>query len=314
MSDEVEPIVEVDAMDIEVSEPSPETESAPEPAEEPTNTELKETITDEDATSSEKKEASKELKRRFKIKVDGEEVEEEFDPTDDQKIVELLQKTRGADKKFQEASTIKKEVHGFVDLMKTDPAKALKILGINPDQFAEGRVAERLKQLEMSPEQLRLSELELKLQEIESQKETAEKELENQRHEREKEKYRVQFDKEIGEALKEKDLPHDPFIVGSVARILNSAREKDTDVKIKDVLPLAEKSLVQNLNRLFSKLEPSRIKQFIGEEAESKLRSDRRAQAKKLNATTNSDSIKSVSGSSDKKTKPQMSMDDFFRV
>lgn len=95
-------------------------------------------------------------KRKFKLKVDQQEVEEELS---DDEVTVRLQKGRAAERRMQEAAQIRKEFAELKALAKSDPALLLKELaGLeDPDAWAEQRLAAKWKR-DVMPEAERKAE------------------------------------------------------------------------------------------------------------------------------------------------------------
>lgn len=96
--------------------------------------------------------------RKIKIKLEGK--EEEL--TEDEAAI-WAQKGKGADKRFAEASALKKQVEEVLQLMKSNTPEAMKRLGLDPRKFSEEFLIEALKREAESPEQKKIRETEEKL-------------------------------------------------------------------------------------------------------------------------------------------------------
>lgn len=93
--------------------------------------------------------AATEARRKYKLKVDGQEREEELS---DDEVAIRLQKGLAADKRMSEAAEIRKAYAQLREIARTAPEQLLKELaGLDPDEWAEQRLAERVKR-EMMPE------------------------------------------------------------------------------------------------------------------------------------------------------------------
>lgn len=123
--------------------------------------------------------AAQATKRRFKLKVDGAEIEEELG---DEEIAVRLQKGRAAEKRMQEAAAVRKQFQELKELAKTDPTLLLKELaGVeDPDQWMEQRLADKWKR-DVMPEQDR------KVHDLEQRALAAEKKLQEAEQARQKE-------------------------------------------------------------------------------------------------------------------------------
>lgn len=136
--------------------PAPEVEAAPEP------------------------EAPKPPERRkYKLKVDGNELEEDL--TDDE-ISVRLQKAVAAEKRMQEAAAIRKRWDTIVEFGKNDPIRAAKELwGADMSEIVQQRLADDYQRLRaeqaMTPEQKLQAEYEAKLQAAANEKAALEKQI-----------------------------------------------------------------------------------------------------------------------------------------
>jgi hypothetical protein len=74
-------------------------------------------------------------KRKYQLKVDGQDIEEELSDDD---IRVRLQKAHAVDKRFAEVANQRKQIEAALSQLKNDPAKALKeIAGLDLDEWAE---------------------------------------------------------------------------------------------------------------------------------------------------------------------------------
>lgn len=182
-------------------------------------------VTDPKAPAKDDKPA--EAPRKFKVKVDGQELE-----VSEEDLLRGYQTREAADKRFKEGAQARKEaeayraeVNSVLELMQKDPrgfAEKAKGLGINPAEFAEAILrpiveeeiaAEEEKQ--MSPEQLKQREMEKKLRgyeakEAEAAKQAAEAEKAKaaQATQAATDARTQEYSSIILEALKATNLPH----------------------------------------------------------------------------------------------------------
>lgn len=104
-------------------------------------------------------------RRKFRLKIDGEEIEEELD---DHEITVRLQKERAAAKRFEEAARRTKEINAILAKAKEDPAGFLQEFGVDPDEFAKSRLDAEIERLKKTPEQLQMEEYERRISEFEA--------------------------------------------------------------------------------------------------------------------------------------------------
>lgn len=286
-------------------------------AEDASDSELAEAIDSEDTSEGEKVQAAVELKKRLKIKVDGQEIEEEIDFNDEEKLKEILQKGHASEKRFQEAAGMKKQLAGFVKLMQNDPAKALAELGHDVDGFVEKYMDNRIQELQKSPEQIEREKIQ---KELEDYRHKAE-ELELEKHETEKrrmeDQYARQFDQEITDGLKNTQLPKSPYVVKRVAEAMMLSIKTNPDTSVADVLPLVERQIKSEIQQMFEAAPDDVLDKMLGKNVSNRLRQQRLDKMKKAPSKT-ANSVKATGKSEINKKKEQVekkpvSARDFFR-
>lgn len=260
-------------------------------AEEASDSELEEVLEDEDASEEEKEEAVQELKKRLKLKVNGKEIEEEIDFNDEDRLREILQKGHAADQKFQESAALRKQMEQFVQLMQNDPIRAMKEMGLNPDDVAEAHMKSRIEEMQLSPEQKELNDLRAKIEKAEAEKKALEEERLAEQQQRAQQEYERQLDQEMTSALEGSDLPKSPYVVKRLAEVMMVAleqAEEGQEVSVSDVLPVVEKQIKNEIQEMFGALPGDVIEQILGNDVTSKMRKYRRSKVKKAPETASS--------------------------
>jgi hypothetical protein len=106
-------------------------------------------------------------KRKYQLKVDGQDIEEELSDDD---VRVRLQKAHAVDKRFQEVASQRKAIEEALKTIKTDPAKALKeIAGLDLDEWAEKRILERYQEAMLPEAEREKAEMQRKLADYERQ-------------------------------------------------------------------------------------------------------------------------------------------------
>jgi len=106
-------------------------------------------------------------KRRYALKVDGQDIEEELS---DDEIRVRLQKAHAVDKRFAEVANQRKQIEAALSQLKNDPAKALKeIAGLDLDEWAEKRILERYQEAMLPEAEREKAEMQKKLADYERQ-------------------------------------------------------------------------------------------------------------------------------------------------
>ena len=146
---------QVSAESSEMSESSSFEEGSDSSEEFSSNESIEEQLSDQPGDSEEVKEAKAELRRKFKIKVDGEELEEEIDLSDEEAIIRKLQLAAVAQKRMQEKALyekkygqLDKDIRSFFEILKNNPREILEDPNLNIDlkQLAEQILNEEIEE------------------------------------------------------------------------------------------------------------------------------------------------------------------------
>lgn len=272
----------------------------------------------EEAAQEAKAEKKKEeaLKKKYKLKVDGQEFEEEIDFSNEDDIVKRLQLAKAAQKRMQETTQMKKALQEFLANATSNPEYALEQLGIDPLHFAEERIRREIEEKKKSPEQKEFEKQQKELEDYKKKLEKFQKEKEQAEMQALEEKYHRQIEDEIVSAIdKVNDIPKSAYFVKRVSDLMASfIRSGKTDVTANDVVPLVRKQIKQELKDLYGSASEDILEELWGKSNVDRLRKKRLAKArdaKKLQSTRDikPTGVRPESNEPRKKT----SMNDFFR-
>lgn len=219
-------------------------------------------------------------KRKYKLKINDEEVEQEFD---DDEIARRLQKEMVADQRFNEAAKLRQDVNQVMQLLKANPAHAMQQLGIDPDQFAESWLGSRLEEQLLTPEQRAAKQEREELenyrkmvrQHQEEQQKLQNTQLQQEAHQR------IQTD--LVEAMASipglPDLPatrHQLMIEGMQIYAADKARAikmgTNPTLTPKRAIEKALHFQQQRLNMFIKDWDPDKLAEWLGEDALNRLR------------------------------------------
>jgi hypothetical protein len=228
-------------------------------------------------------------KRKLKLKVDGQEIEQEIDLSNDEELKKYLQKAQAFDKRSQELSSLKNQMDAFFKIMKENPMKVLADLGLDPDSEANKHLENRIQEMAKSPEQQEKEKMAAELEEYKR------KEKEN-KDAKEKAEYQQMMDKQasiiesdISKAIETKGSflsAKDPRAIWRVAQAMDLAMQKGyKDVTAADVIPVVEKQWKQELSEFFNGSNEETIEMIVGKDNLERLRKRRLANRKKAPET-----------------------------
>ena len=214
--------------------------------------------------------------RKFKVKVDGKEME-----VTEQELISGYALNKTSTQKMQEAAATKKQVEAFFELLKTNPKKVLTDpnLGIDMKTLAEEYLIQQY-QDELDPKSAENRRLKEQLEAIESEKKAAKELEERQAIEAETQRWMDHYVKDIDGAISASTtLPknnkavyervlHYMLLGNSPDYIARNGRGAEA----KDVLPLVEKEFREMTTSLYKDATPEQLLEYFGEDIAKKIR------------------------------------------
>jgi hypothetical protein len=205
--------------------------------------------------------------KKLKLKVDGQEIEQEFDLNDEEAIREELQMARVARKRMQEYSELQKEVVKFVDDLKKNPRKALSnpTIGVDVKELAARIIEEEIAESRKSPEQIEREKLQEELTRMKEERDREKNEDQARQMERLKEQEFERIDIQIDQALQTTDLPKEPYVVKKIAEYMLLGFQEGKDVSPADVLPLVREEILSDIRHLAEVLPEDALQEIFGD-------------------------------------------------
>lgn len=224
-----------------------------------------------------KKKAEAAAKRAYKLKVGGKDVE-----VDETELLKRAQMGYSADEKWQEAAKMRKQMDSFIGLLQKDPAKALEQMGFDVDALAEKRLQAKIEEMQKSPEQLEREKLQRELHEMKEKDRQREEEFRAKETQRIQDQYAIELENDISSALDNNSygFPKTPYVVKRIAdtmilAVQEGIRTKNDRLKnitAKDVLPIVEQEIKQELHDMYSASPDDVFEQLIGKDRLNKYR------------------------------------------
>lgn len=283
--------------------------------------EAQEAVQDAIANGASAKEVANMLKK-FKIKVDGKEMERELDLSNEDNIKQMLQLAEVSKKRMSETAELKKALQQEINRLKNDPFAVLEELGLNPDELSEKRIQSRIEELKKSPEQLAKEKLDRELTEAREELNKYKKQQEESEMRKLQEQVHMQINTEIDEALSaHKTLPKTPHVRKKIADSLVWAMDQGfEDVSVKDIMPMVEKEFNDDLAKMIDDSDDELIEKYFGK-AYDRIRKARLSRSKaKIDSAQqkqvqNLTSVKPVASNSVQESKKgeKILARDFFR-
>lgn len=207
--------------------------------------------------------------RKFKVKVDGQEME-----VDENELLTGYQTRKAADKRFQEASELRKQSEEFAKLLKNDPIKLLSDprLGHNFREMAEKYLYEQLQYESLSPQERELKEAKEKLQAYEKEEKSKKEAAEQAQRDELRSRYAQDYQSKIVAAIQTSGLPASEHTVKKMAFYMHEGLKRGYKLEPSDVIDLVREDYVTEQKQLFGGLDPAQIIEMLGPDLASKIR------------------------------------------
>jgi len=224
-------------------------------------------------------EAAKRLaaeRKRYKVKVDGEEAE-----VDEDELLRGYQTTRAAMKRMEEVAQLRGQLESFVKDFQTDPVSTLKKLAAIPgEKGAQFRDAvekflyEELQKEKMTPEQRELAEAKEKLRAAEEQRKAVEESQRQAKLQAAQAHWAKKYDEEITAALQDPNigLPKTPATVRRMAELMGKSLRAGLDIPATDVARLVREEYLEAQREVVSNLDGEQLVRYLGEDVAKKIR------------------------------------------
>lgn len=267
----------------------------------------------------------KNMIKEFELKVNGKTLRKKIDLSDEEAVKRELQRAYAGQLAMQEKAELENALRSRVNDWKNNPWKFFEEIGLDADELAELRIAQRLEEMKKDPAELEREQRELELQRLRSElkaKEEREKQLE---YERMQEEAAMQLDLEISEALDaHPTLPATPRVIRQIADTLawaiTPANEggggfDPDEISVSDVLPTVENEIRKEISSLMEALPDELIEQYIGNKGIEKLKKKTIDKIKKAPKSAKS-LKKEIAPKVEEKVEPKKKgrLDDFFSV
>jgi len=224
-------------------------------------------------TQAEKKaEIPQALKKKLKLKVDGEEIEDEIDFNDEEGLKRKLQLSYAAKKRMEEAKAAKAKAFEIIKAFEEDPANVFKKLGPKGREAAERFLLEQLQEEAMDPKDKELRDLKKYKEEMEAEKERIKAEREKQALAEQEAKYAQEFQKTIIDALGKSGLPKSPEMVKRFASIMQKNLELGLELTADDLVDEVKSDITSIIKSIVGEADGDHLINLFGEDVANKIR------------------------------------------
>lgn len=198
--------------------------------------------------------------KKFKLKVDGEEIEEEVDLNDIQRITKALQMEKVAKKRMTEAYEDKKRAYELAKAFDEDPTNLLKRLGPKGIEAAEKYLLEHLQEQAMTPQEREFMNAKKELESYRRKEQEQQEFLKQQQQQAFETKVANDIQATLINSLKKADVPPSAQAIKRMAQLYKHNLNLGLDLSPED---LAEEYKVELSNELNFLSKDSSIEQLI---------------------------------------------------
>lgn len=207
--------------------------------------------------------------KKFKLKVDGEEFEEELDLSNEAELVKRLQLAKAAEKRIGQAKSEKQKAMEILqafekgDLLKKHPKAR---------ELAEQFLLEQLEAEMMTPEQKKLRELETYKEQVEREKKEQADAAAKAEAQKQEQILAERFQKTIIDALDKSGLPKTPEMAKRAAYLLKKNMELGLTLSADDLVMEMKSEAMNIIKSLVGSAEGEQIISMLGEDVAKKIR------------------------------------------
>jgi hypothetical protein len=191
-----------------------------------------------------------------------------------EQIRRLAQKGAAADDVFRQVHEEKQRLASLMKIVKENPAKVLRELGIDPRQFSEQELVRAMKEEALSPEERRISELEAKLAEREGKDKEREEQVKAERMEKLTAQAHEQTQKQIVDALRPSGLPATPETIKRVAYHMHHHVELGIPFDMSDIVDKVRADYLKEHGSVLSSMDPEKLFELFPDLAKKLQKAD----------------------------------------
>lgn len=260
--------------------------------------------------------------KKFKLKVDGQEFDEEIDLSNEAELVKRLQLAKVAHKRMNEAAEYRKNyedaetlVANFLEQLKSDPLSILKNgeFGIDTESLRDALVKEAEERAKKTPEQLELEKYRSKVESLEKERQEAEAEKQRLEVERLNTEAANELASAVEKAVENGDLPKSKYLTAKMMDLAHIAWKAGIDVPVMELIPVAKKMYLEDMKDMLGKLPDEMIESLVTGERIASIRKKKIAELKKMQATKPIKVEDVASSSREEKESKKMTTSEFFK-
>lgn len=214
-------------------------------------------------------EAAKEAIRKYKVKVEGQEIE-----VDEDELKRGYGHLKSANNRFREGMVARKQAEDFIAMMKNPETfyETAKKLGHDPRKLAEEYLVRQLEDELMDPRDRELRDTKSKLKQIEEMERKQKEALDQQRNDALKQKYAKDYSDQFVSALQEIQLPATKPMVAEMAKYVSRAAKLGFEMTPLEAATLVREDVESAHRRLIGDADGETLIKLLGDDLANKVR------------------------------------------
>ncbi len=193
---------------------------------------------------------------------------------DETTLKSMIEKSKGADKKFLEAAQARKEALRFFKMAKENPREFLEKTGVDLKKFSYDEVAKDIQDKLRDPHEVELEKAQQRLKEYEAKDAEAKEKFEAERLERQSKAIEARMHSEAIAALeKHPAIPKNGFSVAKMAKYIDTVQQKTgVLLSFEDVAGVIESDIKSEMSGVMKGATAEQLIGLIGPEGAELIR------------------------------------------
>jgi len=221
------------------------------------------------AQTGDVKSAAQEAMRKYKVKVEGQELE-----VDEKELLRGYSHQKAASKALNEGKALRKQAEEFVAMLKDkDKLKDVLVkLGHDPRRLSEEILSAHLEDELMDPKDKQLRDITSKLKHLEDMDKRQKEAVQTQRLEEMKTRFMKEYETDFVQALQESKLPPTKPMVAEMARYISRAAKIGFKMSAQEAAKLVAEDVRSAHERLIGDSDGETLLKLLGDEVANKIR------------------------------------------
>src|SRR3990167_6259850 len=227
--------------------------------------------------------------KKFKLKIDNEEVDDEIDLEDEKELIKRLQLAKVAPKRMEqyaklskEYNQIQEEVGTLVEMLMNEPHKVLTDPRLNIDRkkLVEQLMAIDAEEASKSPEQKEIEKLQSELKKFKEDNEKTQKQKQDDDVNKKVADQAKKYEDDMIKAIETEGLPRSKYFIRRMAAFMDTALKNKVNLEMKDIAPLVKEEALKDIRELVGLVSDEKLEDFFGKDLFERKRKERIKKAK----------------------------------